>query len=143
MKTQTVTIDLPSSIYERVQQQAQDKNRSVEDEVAAVVESAVSLGEEWAGVPPDLAEEAAQLKLLDDDHLWRVARMTVPEEKSERMQELTWKQQAEGLTETEQQEAKQLQRLSNRVMLLRAEAAVLLKERGFDISSLRQQSSVE
>jgi hypothetical protein len=53
------------------------------------------------------------------------------------MQELTWKQQQEGLTETEQQEAKQLQRLGHRVMLLRAEAAALLQERGFDISSLR------
>lgn len=37
-------------------------------------------------MPPDLAEEAAQLALLDDDHLWRVARMTVPVEKSKRMQ---------------------------------------------------------
>lgn len=138
MTIHTVTVNLPARIYERVQQQAQDKNRSVEDELTAVVETAVSLGEEWAGVPSDLAEEAAQLALLDDDHLSRVARLTVPVEKSERMQALTWKQQREGLTEAEQQEAKQLQRLAHRVMLLRAEAAVLLQERGVDISSLRQ-----
>lgn len=143
MVTHSVTVNLPDRIYERVQQQAQNKNRSVEDELTAVVETAVSLGEEWAGIPPDLAEEAAQLALLDDEHLWRVARLTVPAEKSERMQALTWKQQSEGLTEAEQQEAQQLQRLAHRVMLLRAEAAVLLKERGFDISSLRQTSTTE
>lgn len=143
MATHTVTVNLPAHIYERVEQQAQDKNCSVEDELTAVVETAVSLGEEWAGVPPDLAEEAAQLALLDDEHLWRVARLTVPAEKSERMQALTWKQQSEGLTEAEQQEARQLQRLAHRVMLLRAEAAVLLKERGFDISSLRQTPAAE
>ena len=143
MVTHSVTVNLPDRIYERVQQQAQNKNRSVEDELTAVVETAVSLGEEWAGIPPDLAEEAAQLALLDDEHLWRVARLTVPVEKSERMQALTWKQQSEGLTEAEQQEAQQLQRLAHRVMLLRAEAAVLLKERDFDISSLRQTPTAE
>jgi plasmid stability protein len=143
MVTHSVTVNLPDRIYERVQQQAQNKNRSVEDELTAVVETAVSLGEDWAGIPPDLAEEAAQLALLDDEHLWRVARLTVPAEKSERMQALTWKQQSEGLTEAEQQEAQQLQRLAHRVMLLRAEAAVLLKERGFDISSLRQTPAAE
>ena len=143
MVTHTVIVNLPSRVYERVQQQAQDKNRSVEDELTSVVETAFSLGEEWAGVPPDLAEEAAQLALLDDDHLWRVARMTVPVEKSERMQALTWKQQKEGLTKVEQQETNQLQRLSHRVMLLRAEAAVLLQERGFDISPLRRSPAAE
>lgn len=143
MVTHSVTVNLPERIYERVQQQAQKKNRSVEDELTAVVETAISLGEEWAGIPPDLAEEAAQLALLDDEHLWRVARLTVPVEKSERMQALTWKQQSEGLTKAEQQEAQQLQRLAHRVMLLRAEAAVLLKERGFDISSLRQTPTAE
>lgn len=116
---------------------------AVEDELTAVVETAFSLGEEWVGVPPDLAEEAAQLALLDDEHVWRVAGMTVPEEKSERMQALTWKQQSEGLTEAEQQEAKQLRRLAHRVMLLRAEAAVLLQERGFDISPLRRSRAYE
>lgn len=143
MVTYTVIVNLPAHIYERVQQQAQDKNRSVEDELTAVVETAVSLGEEWAGVSPDLAEKAAQLALLDDDHLWRVACMTVPVGKSERMQALTWKQQKEGLTEAEQQETSQLQRLGHRVMLLRAEAAVLLQERGFDISPLRRSPAYE
>jgi plasmid stability protein len=85
MVTHSVTVTLPDRIYERVQQQAQNKNRSVEDELTAVVETAVSLGEEWAGIPPDLAEEATQLVLLDDEHLWRVARLTVPAKKSERI----------------------------------------------------------
>jgi plasmid stability protein len=141
--THSVTVNLPTSIYERVRRQAMDKNRSVEDELTAVVETAVSLGDEWAGIPPDLAEEAAQLALLNDEHLWRVARMSISAEKSDRMQALTWKLQSEGLTEAEQQETQLLQRLAHRVMLLRAEAAILLRERGFDLSSLRQPPATE
>ncbi|MCA9930674.1 MAG: hypothetical protein KC419_19450 [Anaerolineales bacterium] len=48
------------------------------------------------------------------------------------------KQEAEGLTSSEQQEVVLLRQFANRTMLLRAEAAVLLKSRGLDISSLRQ-----
>lgn len=73
MVIHTVIVNLPAHVYERVKQQAQDKNRSVEDELTAVVETAVSLGEEWVGVSPDLAEEAAQLALLNDHHVWRLA----------------------------------------------------------------------
>jgi hypothetical protein len=68
MDKHTVLVNLPDHVFERVQQQAQDKNRSVEDELTAVVEAAFSLGEEWAGVPPDLAEEAGQLV----SGVWRV-----------------------------------------------------------------------
>ena len=92
--------------------------------------------DEWGHIPLDISEEVKQLPFLDNDHLWRTAQLQVSAEKSNRMQELTAKQGAEGLTESEQEEATQLQHLAHRIMLLRAEAAILLKERGEDISSL-------
>ncbi len=88
--------------------------------------------------PLQIAEQVRQLTFLDEHHLWQAAKRVVPREKSERMQELIFKQQAEGLTELEQQETKQLVMYANLVMLIRAEAAVLLQERGLDISGLRQ-----
>lgn len=138
MTTQTVSINLAEELYRQVQQRAKIRNRSVADELAVVVEDALSVGDGWLGVPDDIATEVAQLRHLDDDHLWRVARMTMPIEKSERMQILSQRLKIEGLTAAEEEEIGQLQHYAQRIMLVRAEAAVLLQERGFDIADLRQ-----
>jgi hypothetical protein len=136
MALQTVTVNLPKQVFHKVRQLARNKNRSVEDELVAVVENALDEGDVWAGVPSDVADEVEQLRFLDDEHLWRAAQLTVAEEKSERMQILSQKQKAEGLTVAEKEEIEQLQHLAQRVMLVRAEAAVLLQERGYNISRL-------
>ena len=60
------------------------------------------------------------------------------DDRAERMQRLVWKQQSEGLTVAEEDEAQQLQQHAQQVMLIRAEAAALLAERGFDVDSLRE-----
>jgi hypothetical protein len=136
MTLQTVTVNLSEKAYQKVRQLAQDRNRSVEDELATVVENALNEGNNWLGVPSDIADEVGQLRFLDDEYLWRAAQLTVAEEKSDRMQFLSRKRKAEGLTLAEKEEADQLQHLAHRVMLVRAEAAVLLKERGHNISTL-------
>jgi hypothetical protein len=138
MTTQTVSINLAEELYRQVQQRAKRRNRSVADELAVVVEDALSAGDAWVGIPGDIAAEVAQLRHLDDDHLWRAARMKMPAEKSERMQTLSRQLKAEGLTKAEEEEIRQLQHYAQRIMLVRAEAAVLLQERGFDIADLRQ-----
>jgi hypothetical protein len=138
MTLQTVSIHLPENLYRQVQQRAKGKNRSVADELAIVVEDALSTADAWVGVPTKIAEEAEQLRYLNDEHLLRTAQLTVPAEKSERMQTLSQKFKAEGLTAVEAEEIRQLQYYAQRIMLIRAEAAVLLQERGFDISQLRQ-----
>lgn len=135
MSQQAITVHLPEHLYRRVHKRAQDLNHSLEDEITAVIEGLVN-EDEWGHIPLDISEEVKQLPFLDNDHLWRTAQMQVSAEKSDRMQELTEKQGSEGLTESEREEAAQLQHLAHRIMLLRAEAAILLKERGEDISSL-------
>ncbi|HRW11469.1 MAG TPA: hypothetical protein P5121_40505, partial [Caldilineaceae bacterium] len=67
------------------------------------------------GLPLSLAGELAQLPFLDDTHLWQAARQVAPVEKNERIQELVLKQQAEGLTDVEAQEAQQLQEYAHRL----------------------------
>lgn len=86
----------------------------------------------------EIATEVAQLRYLDDEHLLRTAQLIVPVEKSKRMQILSQKLKNEGLAAAEEEEIWQLQHYAQRVMLVRAEAAVLLQERGYDISRLRQ-----
>jgi hypothetical protein len=138
MTLQTVSINLPEKLYRQIQQRAKGMNRSVADELVVVVEDALSGTDAWQGVPADIATEVAQLRYLDDEHLLRTARLTVPVEKSERMQALSQKLKNEGLTAAEEEEIRQLQHYAQRVMLIRAEAAVLLQERGIDIAQLRQ-----
>ena len=133
MNLQQVTITLPETIYERVKKRSQQTQRSVADELAAVVTA--SLPDEES-LPPDIEQELSELDLFTTEELWRAARMTAPQDKTERMQLLVEKQQLEGLTDSEKQEAALLSHFFNRVMLIRAKAAVLLKERGHDVDRL-------
>jgi len=142
MTMQTLQVNLTNDLYQQVRQHANKTNRSVEAEVIAAVEAFLATkSDAQVELPLALAEELAQLPFLDDAHLWQAARQIAPPEKNERIQELVLKQQAEGLTATEQQEVQQLQQYAQQLMLIRAEAAVLLQQRGFDISTLRQRVS--
>ncbi len=131
-----VSLQLPSKLYQKVQKRAANTNRSVEDEIIAVITNALDAHDDLANLPVNIAEQLKQLHFLDNDSLQQAAQKSVETEKAERMQELALKQQAEGLTELEIQEANNLKDYANLVMMVKAEAAVLLKERGIDIPNL-------
>ena len=128
---QSVTVQLPDNLYQQIRHRARQHNRSVEDVVVEVVEQAVT---PHSSATADLL---AQLPHLSDEDLWRAAQLRVADDRSARMQALVWKQQAEGLTAAEEDEAQQLQLHGQRVLLVRAEAAALLVERGQDVTVLR------
>lgn len=133
MTAQTILITLPEKIYRRLEQKSHQTKRSLVDE--AVVAVAESLpGDEQ--LPGTVTQELKQLQWLTDDELWQAARLTATDEEAEQMQILLEKQQREGLTPVEQQHVEQLSMFFNRIMLVRAEAAVLLKKRGYDITHL-------
>ncbi len=133
MNSQQITITLPEPIYQRVKRQSQLMRRSIVDELVAAVTSSLP---EQETLPPDIEQELSELDLFTDEELWRAARMTVPADKTGRMQVLVEKQQLEGLTDSEKQETAVLSHFFNRVMLVRAKAAVLLKERDHDVDQL-------
>lgn len=132
---QSITVQLPDNLYQYVRRRARQGNRSVEDVVVAFVEQGAD--DETASA----AELVEQLAHLADDDLWRAARLRVADDRAERMQALVWKEQAEGLTAAEQDEADQLQRHARQVMLIRAEAAARLVARGHDVASLRSPTA--
>ena len=68
--------------------------------------------------------------------LRRAAMDAFPEEAAARFVELNRKQQREGLTDEEIRALDDLRRGYERVMVVRAEAAALLKQRGHDVSKL-------
>lgn len=135
MFMQSITVQLPDNLYQRMRRRARERNRSIEDEVIEVVEQAVTT------VAPSTAELLEQLPHLADDDLWRAARLHVASDRAKRMQRLVWKQQGEGLTAAQEDEAQQLQQHAQQVMLIRAEAAALLVERGFNVDSLRDSTA--
>ena len=80
----------------------------------------------------------AQLTYLNDAALWQAARATLSAEQRERMAELHDKQQRQGLTSAEQTEEKALLTYYRETLLIRAQAAVLLKQRTYDVSDPTQ-----
>ena len=73
---------------------------------------------------------------MDDAQLWQVARSQLTGEASRELESLHWKRQREGLLRDEQQRAEELERLFDRIVLLRSQAAALLKQRGHELSPL-------
>jgi plasmid stability protein len=131
--TQSITIRLPDPIYQQLKRRADRAGRSLEDELLEVVVAAVPVADEPSD---DLAEAISPLAALDDQALWRVARDRLPTDTAEQLQSLDQKRQREGLTEAEEQEAAALLQQYERLMLVRAHAVALLKQRGHDVSSL-------
>ncbi len=87
-------------------------------------------------LPADLAATLAPLALLDDEELWRAARSHLAADAAAQLEELHHKRAREDLTEAETQVLTALVAEYERAMLVRAEAARLLKERGYDVAGL-------
>jgi hypothetical protein len=62
----------------------------------------------------------------------------MPRDAAVTLEQLHHKRQREGLTDVEEQTAATLTRLYERFMLVRAEAAALLAQRGHDLSGILQ-----
>ena len=87
-------------------------------------------------LPPELAEAVASLSLLNDAALRQAAQSRVADEAVERLDHLNRKRQAEGLSASEVEQQAVLVRQHERTLLIRAEAAALLRKRGQDVSDL-------
>jgi plasmid stability protein len=133
MTVQTVTLNIPQALYHRLKERAERSNRTVEDETLNLLAAAVPVADE---LPPDLEGAISPLAVLDDEALWRAARGRLAGDAAEQLEELHLKKQREGLTEAESQALAGLVRQYERAMLVRAQAAALLRGRGHDISGL-------
>jgi plasmid stability protein len=131
MDAQTLQLHVPGPLYYHLKRRADQAHHSVEDETLDVLATALPATEE---LPADLSEAVAALSLLDDDALWDAAQSHLPKKAAERMESLHRKRQRQGLTESETQRLETLVHQYERYMLVRAQAAALLKQRGHDVS---------
>lgn len=133
MTVHSMTLKLPGSLYERLIRRAERAHRPVEAELLEVVATGITADED---LPADLTQAISALQLLDDAALWRAAQSHLPAEIVAQIENLHLKRQFQGLTTNEMQSLAALMRRYEQNMLIRAQATLLLKQRGHDVSQL-------
>lgn len=128
-----LTLNLSDSLYDKLRRRAEEAHRTIEEELQDLMAAGLAASE---ALDPDLEAAVTQLATLDDAALLRAARATLPAAAAEELETLHDKRQREGLTEEEARTAAALTRRYEHSMLVRAEAAALLAQRGHDVSSL-------
>jgi len=133
MAAHAITLRLPAPLYDHFQSRAERAHRSLEAELLDAVATVAADEEELSH---DMAKAIGGLELLDDEDLWRAARNQLSDDVRSQLEALNFKQQRETLTQGEKDTLEQLVHQYDQAVLLRAEAARLLKERGYEVSKL-------
>lgn len=89
-----------------------------------------------AELSPELIRAIETLEGLADEELWRLARKAMSRDASQELEALHFKQRDEGLSQDQDAARARLMQEYEQTMLIRAQAARLLKDRGHDVSSL-------
>ena len=131
MMTTSVTIDLPNPLVQQLESIAREQHRSVSDMVR---ERLLQTWPSLPALPADVEMELALFTGLSDDVLWLLARSTLPVSEREELANLNDLAQQRTLTTLEQARQQALLDSYDRAMVRRAQAALLLRQRGYDIS---------
>lgn len=129
----SITLQLPQRLYQRLANAAQATQRPLE----AVILHALEVGSppDWDDVPEAFQADLAALEQLDDASLWAIALGRNSATNITRYDELLDRNQQGTLTDAEQLELATLRHQADRFMLCKAQAAALLRWRGYQISS--------
>jgi predicted transcriptional regulator len=133
--SQTVTLELPDTIYQPVQRMADATRRPLTEVLVDALRASLPPIE---GLPPALAAELVSLEQLDDDTLWHVMLSQLPAEQQRKLERLLRKNKSGKLATTERAGLAELQNQADRIMLRKARAAVLLRFRGQRLPTLAE-----
>lgn len=135
MSNSTVTLNLPASLYAKLQQVARQQRRPVE---VLMLDSLSLLFEEPSEI---VALKPEMLYAFSDEQLWALVyrRLALPQES--RLEELAAKGRAASLSQSEVEEQGLLITAFDHYVLLRSQALVILKQRGHDVESRLQSGS--
>lgn len=129
MSHQTVLVDLPPDLYERIRTVAEASNRPVQ----------TVLAESLALLFGDLADDAdtllPALERLSDEQLWAVVHRRLAWPHATRLRALTTAGSRRTLAADEQAELEALIDQVDRYALLRSRALLLLQQRGHDAAA--------
>ena len=127
MTQQPVLVNLPSDLYKRIHNTAQDTNRTLE---TVLLESLTLL---FGDLSSDTEALLPVLDTLSDAQLWAVVQRRLTWPKGTRLRELTTANKIATLSNREQSELDSLLEQVDRYTLLRSKALLLLKQRGHPI----------
>jgi len=129
---ESVKLDVPESLYRRLENTAQAMARPLQE----VMLHALQIGSPpmWEDAPPEFQVDLATMDRLSDSTLWRIARSQKTPDEMVRYDELLERNQDALLTDAERLELQALRKETERFMLRKAQAAALLKWRGHHVT---------
>ena len=130
-----VTFELPASVYEHIKRAAERAHRPLDQ---LLVEAVTVVAPVIGTAPRTLQSALGQLAYLNDAALWQVARSSMPVDQRERLQDLHDQQRRRPPSDAERAEEEALLQLYRETILVRAQAAILLKQRGYEIADPNQ-----
>ena len=133
MMERAITVRVPVAAFDRIRHVARQQRRSVPDMVRDLIV------QDLPGLPPlplDVESELGAFASLSDTVLWLIARSTLTKTQQSELAQLNHKAQQRSLTERERIRQQKLGDAYDRVLVRRAQAAALLKSRGYDLSNL-------
>lgn len=134
MATETITLQIPQILYQRLVNTAHAQRRPIEE----VIVHALQVGSPpaWDDVPEEFQADIAALDKLDDNSLWQIVRSGKTAEQMERYDWLLERNSNGNITDAEKLELIKMRHETDRFMLCKAQAAVLLRWRGHHAPSL-------
>ncbi len=133
MTVQTITLNMPESLYQRAKQAAEVLKQPLEDVIVDTLASTLPLLDD---VPAEMVGELAAMAHLSDEALQGLANNIMPVERQELLHNLLDEQSRGELDELSQRELATLMAEYGRHMLRRAKAVALLIARGRPVPAL-------
>ena len=127
---QTVTVEIPKSLYHRLQRIATETHRTVEDVLATTVN--VSLPPQ-PDLPESLADELVAMQLFRDEALWAATESSLSKAEQRRLRQLGEGGDVRKLTSGETKELEILLEKYDKAVIRRAQALAILAHRGYEI----------
>lgn len=134
MPTETITLQIPEIIYQRLVNTAHATQCPLEE----VILHSLQVGSPpvWDDVPEEFQAEIAALDKLDDHTLWQIFHTHKTAADMEEYNTLLEKNSSGTLTESERLNLISLRYQADLFMLRKAQSAVLLRWRGYSLPNL-------
>ncbi len=126
-----ISLELPPAAYEHLRLAATRQNRPVAEVVRDIVLREIP---EMPTLPADIEAELESFSLLSDDGLWLIARSSLQPQQQMDLAKLNDLAQRRQLSAAEQAKQQGLADAYDRLLIRRAQAALALKQRGYDLS---------
>ena len=127
--TNQIVLTVPEDISDRARRIAESTAQPVEQ---VLRDHLKTLTPALPSLPPDEQAELDALRHLSDDALWTIAREQLPDAIQSRAERLMGRNSRGEITDDEHQELVGLAQRADRLMLRKAEAAAILRKRGYD-----------